>query len=194
MGLGRARGGRQSRSVCTSLPSLPAWLRITTSWKAFQNKFPGHKVDAVLILPSKQTEQLLQRFRVMDIEHVSMDMEPNRPRFWLGTKRCLWGKRTWPNLADLGAFRQPGQSRAASAEIHANRARAQSRRHLHGPGEPSILLLCSAQNILYRQVLKVPELSVPVGPLAAKETRLCSVLSEFLLRNAHHILPFLGTA
>ena len=120
MGLGRARGGRQSRSVCTSLPSLPAWLRITTSWKAFQNKFPGHKVDAVLILPSKQTEQVLQRTRVMDIEHVSMDMEPagqgsgSAPSGVCGENEL---GQTWPILEHFGSLANPVPSRPRSTPI-----------------------------------------------------------------------------
>ena len=146
-----------------------------------------------------QPAQVLQRTESWKSSRSPFGWSPARSRFWLGTKRLLWGKQTWPNLADLGEFRQPDQSCAASVEIHANRTRAQSQRHLHGPGDPSspsivILLLCSVQNILSCAVLKVPELSAPVGPLAAKETRLCSVLSEFLLRNARHILPFLGRA
>lgn len=127
----------------------------------------------------------------MEIEQVPFGW--TEVEVWLGTKSWLWGKRTWPILADLGAFRQPGQSRPAFVKVRANRAEL-NLNDIDMDREPESY---SVFRTVSCPVLNALDPSCPSVLSQEKNIRACwcSAMSEFMPPNArHNFLPILRTA
>ncbi len=152
--------------VCPS----SAWPPIATvSWeKAFQNKFPGHKVDAILgSPPGLQSKQRRLEASSEDPSHGNRagPIRMDRSRGLARHQVVVVGKT---NLADLGrswsisaAWPIPSRLRQGSCQSRG----AQSQRHRHGPGTRE--LFCIPDCVL--PGIERPRSLVPVSALARKK-------------------------
>ena len=136
--------------VCPS----SAWPPIATvsCEKAFQNKFPGHKVDAILgSPPGLQSKQ-----RKLEASSEDPGSAPSR-----GCGENELG-RSWPSWSISAAWPIPSRLRQGSCQSRG----AQSQRHRHGPGTRE--LFCIPDCVL--PGIERPRSLVPVSALARKKT------------------------